>query len=1196
MKRNILRIFIPLLVCIMALFTACQGKEGSPSFVLAETNYWLDRYEELDVKLTEGDAALLEWESADESVVTAEKGRLIAQGVGATTVTVSDGDFSQEISVRVRNSGVKPKIGFDEFDAYMGVATQIPNTLNYAGKDMNVDIVWSLQLSDPSYLKVEGNSVTGLKLGVVQGVISSEWKGLQLSKEITINVLNPLRIELEEEEITLYNVNSKLGKADLGVHVYNLTEELIGAEVQYSIVSGEEFIRIENGVVYAKGVGEAEVLVSYSTEAATIRIVVNPEYVQTAFKKPSSPYTITWAPYEGEIGGKKSEEMYEYCAGEDVDSSNCFDHRVVVENDEDVILELYREGYRYFAYDLYYTSNQSLMVGAHNLTSWISVGDYFRRDYMMITADGEVINRLEKDRWITVIYDLRALWDWSFNLPSNFFFFVNDASTSQYIMNARYYLDSSFIPDENLEYEDKGEYVQATNDEFDVRVPVSKSYSMETGLPSVMVTKDSVPLYGAYDGEIDGRTGVYRYETRSAGSITNSLVIAKSLNQTYDDGMYQMSKLGSYLAYDIYPEEDCTLTFRMNGESVAATVMTDKTNVAQYENWLIVLRDGKKQSTIVAGEWQTIVIAFVDNYDEDCMYSGISFSAEGDNDVVYVDNVRYYKTENFLPTAYAEDKNGPYQAQANADVTLQKAETGSFKGAYEYVNRTDGESGAISFKGVTAANNTADVFFYEGYKYVRFSMYLAENITSLTLKSVAERNFENYNVTLRVGETFDESVAAIFNENGRVVTCLETQTWYNFYIPVQYTSTDVGNTFVGIWTNNGNNAAGAKAYIRYVSFEYAVRTPYVRTSASISNYLSLEWQNEGEYVGSWKYVNKTSGEVGNGVIDWGNSGVSFSDVHDPVNAKEGAFFKDGYQWIKVDFCMTESVDSFNIRFSAGKTNAYWVRKIPFNQMIGENVYALNEDGERINVLNYNEWFTLYIPVQQTSIDDNWYIVTVYTNGGTEDDPSIAYVKNVVYLKEWNIPEYPEYATTPIELIPTLTTWSSEWTTQVTIEETVFQDETVWQYVNNHGGRNGAETKYGDAGLFFAEVNCQGSSRLFFKAGYRYIKLDFYVAEGVESIDFRCDTAWRVDHNVWEEYVIGYTFHEDFQNSQTWAFYDEDGQRVTKLEHNRWYTLVLCPIAEANQICIQVNGETSDTSAPTIYLRDAVYEKEQAKEA
>ena len=117
MKRNILRIFIPLLVCIMALFTACQGKEGSPSFVLAETNYWLDRYEELDVKLTEGDAALLEWESADESVVTAEKGRLIAQGVGATTVTVSDGDFSQEISVRVRNSGVKPKIGFDEFDA-----------------------------------------------------------------------------------------------------------------------------------------------------------------------------------------------------------------------------------------------------------------------------------------------------------------------------------------------------------------------------------------------------------------------------------------------------------------------------------------------------------------------------------------------------------------------------------------------------------------------------------------------------------------------------------------------------------------------------------------------------------------------------------------------------------------------------------------------------------------------------------------------------------------------------------------------------------------------------------------------------------------------------------------------------------------------------------------------------------------------
>ena len=1196
MKRKFLYTLAFLCVFLFALAVGCGGK-GEASFVLAESKYWLDRYEEKTIELTSGDLADLTFKSGDENIVTVENGRLVAQGEGSTTVTVTGGKHSQKISVRVRNSGVKPKIGFDEFDAYLGVTTEIPKRLNYTGKDMFVEnIDYQLTLEDTSYLNVDGNSVTGLKLGSVDGVLTSSWKGLSLRKEVTINVLNPLHIELDESEITLYNVSSKLGKAQLGAYVYELTNEIVDAKLQYSIVSGEECIRIENGVVYAESVGEAEILISYthgqSTATATVQVTVNPDYIPSYFEKPASIYSITWEKYNGAIGGRTGEDLYEYRAGEDVASSNCFDHRVVIENDEDKVMELYRQGYRYFAYDLYYTSNQNLMIGAHNLTSWIGVGDYFRRDYMQIVADGEAVNRLEKNRWITVVYDLKALWNWDLNLPSNFFFFVNDPSSSCYIMNVRYYLGDSIIPDENLVYENKGDYVQATNDEFDIRVPVSKHYNMTTGEPSLVVTEDTVPLYGEYEYEVGGRTGVYRYETQSRGSVSNSIVIAKSLNQTYDDGMYQMSKLGDYLTYDIYPQDDCTITFRMNGEDTSATVTTDKTNVAQYENWLIVMKDGKKQSTIVAGEWQTIVIAFVENYGERYSYSGISFAAEGAGDVVYVDNVRYYKTGDFIPTAYADDKNGPYKTADTANVSLQKAETGSFKGAYEYLNKESGEHGALSFKGVTTVENQADYFFNDGYRYVKFYVYLAENVQSITLQSVAERNFKNYTVTLAVGETFAESLAAVFNENGSVATRLERNKWYQIYLPVNYSSTDVGNVFVNAYTGGGSESAPAKAYIRYVSFEYSVRTPYVMTNSSISHLISLDWQNDGELAGSWRYENKSSGGDAP-TTDYGNSGVLFSDLHDPVNMREGVFFQDGYQWIKVDFYMEESVRTFTVRFSAGKNNAYWVRNIPFERLIPENVYALNEDGERINVLNYNEWFTLYIPVQTRTVDDNWYMVCVYTNGGSEREPAVAYMKNLNYLRDWDIPEYPEEATSPVVIKPTLTTYNASWAEQVKIQKAEFNGETVWQYVNLHGGRNNEEPQYGKAGLCFGELTA-GQSSVFFENGYRYIKLDFYATESVQKIDFRPDYHFTVDHNIWEEYVIGYTFNEAFKNSTTWMFYDTNGNRVTdKIVHNTWYTLwIAAKDVEYSQIMIQASGEVTETSAPTMYFKNASYEKEK----
>ena len=88
MKKIYLYIAAFLLTLALAAgFAACNetGNEpGGAGFSLAEgaNMVWLDRYEEAEVALASGDAAALDWTSANESIVTVEEGLLIAQGEG----------------------------------------------------------------------------------------------------------------------------------------------------------------------------------------------------------------------------------------------------------------------------------------------------------------------------------------------------------------------------------------------------------------------------------------------------------------------------------------------------------------------------------------------------------------------------------------------------------------------------------------------------------------------------------------------------------------------------------------------------------------------------------------------------------------------------------------------------------------------------------------------------------------------------------------------------------------------------------------------------------------------------------------------------------------------------------------------------------------------------------------------------------
>lgn len=1183
MRNKLLKLFSIILLCVLALFAVSCKKEDS--FALAQKEFWLDRYEEVEVELEKGNRLALTWTSNDTAIVTVESGRLIAQGKGKTTVSVTDGKKTEEIKVTVRNSGVKPKIGFTELNAFMGVETEIPGLLNYAGKDMEASINYTLTLEDDSYLKVNGNKIEGLKLGEVNGTLSATWKGLNLSQKITIHVYQSVYMTQETEVIEIHNVDSKLGKAKLGVHLFELENEM-SELIEYTIASGENCVRVENDMVYAKAEGSAEIVASYTkygiTATASVTVNVLPNYVEATLIKPATAYEITYERHDGEVGGRQSENMYKYCAGSTVKPDNCFDHRVVNKDVDIKVMDLYRQGYRYFTFDVYYTSNQNLMVGCHDRTYWLSIGSLFRLDYLKIISDGEVTNRLEKDKWITLCYDLKALWEMGYGLPANIFFFIDDATSTSYLMNPRYYLDDKFIPNENRVYEDKGSYVQATNDEFDVAIPVSKYYDFKTGVPSLVVTKNSVPLYSAYNTTVGGRTGVYQYHTQSAGKDTNALVVSTSMNSTYADGMWRMSQKGSYLAWDIYPQENSTFTFTMNGAKKTLNVKVGETNVFDQESWFTIIKNGEKCGTLTANEWQTIVIAVADNYDENAGSSNITFSVYESGRTTYVDNVRYYKDDSFIPVAYEEETYGPYVRDNNSGASLTRITSGVFKGAYEY-NNASNSNGAVSFKGIKNAQN-AGIFFEKEYNFIKYNVYLTNTVQSITL-NVAGTNVTSLNVTLNVGDSFANSGLYVLNADGTQATVLQTEKWYTVYIPVVY-ETEVESP--DVWFSV--NGAAAKAYIKYITFEYAVNVPEIKENGNFAHLVSLQYQQDGQFAGSWQYVNKTSGGSEGATKNWGESGVSFSRVTNTNTSKSGAFFKENYQWVKADFYMTDSVSSFSIRFSAGQDNRYWPQGIPFNDLVATNVYVTDLEGNRLNLINKNQWFSLYIPVQGgLSVDDDYYMVSVYTNGGSESAPAVAYVKNIEYLMEYTVPDYPTAATTTTKVSVHLRQDNGALPTGMSLEKQTSGDFAgAWKYVNGQLGRAGTSNlRYGQLGIYFDEIfNANFGNSIahpFFEVGYQYVKLDFYAESSVYSIEFRhgdnANEGWL------QESKPNVAF-----NSSIFTIYDKDGDIVNKWTTGEWYTLLIKP-TNGKMLSVQTNAETATSGAPVMYVRNLSYEPE-----
>ncbi len=1134
--------FLALSVLTVALgLASCNSGGQTPaesytpiSVIDEQSNLWLDRYGEADISVTGGNGEYT-YISSDPSVVTVEGKRAYAQGKGTAIITVSDGVSEVKINVKVRDSGVKPTLSFNSLEGYLDTDIELPQEVNYNGQFMQTAIEYQMSVKDPSVASFQDGKLRGLKLGTTTVDVSATWKGLTLTKKgINLEIKEPLYISVTDEDVDLHNVATKLGRYSLDAIVYEKGVALEGAPVVYSIVSGDEHIRLDGNTVYALSVGDATIKASFVKDGHQAELLINihvgPNYEETSFLNPSTKPNY-YAKVEDHPEGR--DEVFAYRADPNVTSADCWESHIVEASANTKIVDLYREGKRYLAYDLYYTSNQNLMVGCSAKTSWISVGDYFRKDYLTILKDGEVTNVLEKNTWVTMVYDLKALWSTNLGLSSYFFFFVNDGSTTQYLSNVRYYLDDTFLPSENRSYEKKEGYTQATNDEFDVRIPTSKNYSMGSAEPGLVVDPAEAPEYGASNTTVDGVANPYAYKTKIGSSTKNALVVATSMNETYDDSLYRMSKLGSYFAFDIYPTNNSTLYFEINGGNSGYSVNAEvgSTSLSQYDEWLVVYSGNERLSTLKANQWQTVVFCFADAYLEDCPSGQMAFSSADADDLVYVNNCRYYYESDFLPDNYALEDRRPVAKDANTSV--ERLNNGDLRGSYQIKSST-GES-SVSFNGVSEEGE----FFSNGYRYLKYNLYVEEGVSSIKLNSHADSGLvDNDEEEIEIGKEFG-SDHNIYDADGVKANVLKSKSWYTVYQKVTTNDSTLLDVDVSL---TAKGSVGSSIYVRYVDFAYELNSLYLRNIAGYTDNVNLSFIKSGDFAGSYRYSNGTSGDIAGEAQNWGESGVRFSGVAASDDGAPGAFFYAGYHWIKTDIYIEDGVPSFSIRVSADRNlERYWPQDIAVGKELPANVYATNMDGKRATMINANQWYTLMIPVKYTSADTGNTYVTIYSNGGSKAKPSVMYFRNIEYLKEADVPE----------VVPDPVMARTDFPDLVSCSE---QSDGTFLYSNGYTADNSNSGVYFDKVTDPKAATIDESTGSFFDEGYHYIKMGFKLERGdnfrMRVIGFPNAGADKLLTQYLKTVTVGSSLGDDV------LLYEEDGTKASTLQNNVWYELYI----------------------------------------
>ena len=801
-------VFIVLCVCIAFTIAACGNKGGNADFSYPEeyetSGITLGRYEELDLLPVKGGAEGITITSADPSIVSVIGNRLIAESEGQTTITATRKKSKKTLTVRVYDDGAKLSLGTDRDIAYIENETDLGLHVVFNKKDYAYGATYKLTIPAEyaSIAEVRDGKVYGKAEGTIKVKASIEnYKGVDVIRgEFTVRVCPASFVDVKSAELSVYNAkDSKLAKAKIEPTVHYNAAKIADAAVVYEVTDGADKIEIDDeGNIVGKAEGVATVKVKYGADETVfteVTVTVKPNYIGTSFFASGVGDEIkqSYKPYDGEaeIGGRK-EGIFEYTQGDGAD----WDSRMSYAEAGDSIVNNARKGYKYFGYDLYLGGSQIYIGLDHADCQWFGAGAYLRTDYMQVIdcETGAITNRLERNKWIRIVYNLDYyLNDSSYvAFAETGFFYAQSGNpgSHSYIDNVRWYLDDEYYDHDavdNVKYtlNDDGT-ISATNNEwtFDDTVNVYNGEYVETestyapaegeigGVSGawkyapVTVTRPdkndpskTKTVFGSWENQLklvsataykNGSTGDNGYNVNGMRNLTEG--IAKKVGAPVNDSVESKYK---FVTFDLYVENGDSFNLNLNhvnigGKINLGTTMAEEgyvdggTDLSTKSSYLRAWKKGSNKLAyyIEKGNWYTVCLAYFDNYDASAWSCNILFSGDGGN-VYYINDVKFHKSmDGVAPAEYAGLK--PVSGLSMLDNTKANGQTLSWVYADEVAEKGEEFAGALKFKtnyaGTDAWSNSRlgfdgiavnSSFFKDGMKYIVTDVYFDENVESL---------------------------------------------------------------------------------------------------------------------------------------------------------------------------------------------------------------------------------------------------------------------------------------------------------------------------------------------------------------------------------------------------------------------------------------------------------------------------------
>ena len=294
MRKFKLALFAILIISLMAtVFTGCFSDETSESepqsesqsieisITLSDDNLTVEQYEQATLTATvDGSTEEVVWTSSNEEVATVSGGVVTAKTAGTTTVTASVGDKSATCEITVTEASEMPMLALEQEDVTLYKGEEISLAIDYSYKNESLTIPSDAVVTSSNSAIVSAEIVEGkLKITAVSASmdevtveLSISWRGLvNLSATVLVETYEDVVISLDNASLSLaiydadgeYNEHGVYTSKSLSTEVYYESQLLENANVVWSSSDSQVATVSDDGVVTAKGIGNAIITAKY---------------------------------------------------------------------------------------------------------------------------------------------------------------------------------------------------------------------------------------------------------------------------------------------------------------------------------------------------------------------------------------------------------------------------------------------------------------------------------------------------------------------------------------------------------------------------------------------------------------------------------------------------------------------------------------------------------------------------------------------------------------------------------------------------------------------------------------------------------------------------------------------------------------------------------------------------------------------